>query len=940
MLTPVTGCFVKISNNNELGQVLDRRAGRETDEGKVGWRDGRETWHRADAVESGLQHGWRVQDVPVSTTRRTLGPGQVVATRTIGGREQHLVQLEESGHSVWLPFENLRRLKDLRRRYVRAETDCADHLERCRLRMLAHALENWNDMTGSLDRLDVDPLPHQIQLVHRIVSSGQYNWLIADDVGLGKTIEVGLLLAALKRKGLARRVLIVAPAGLVRQWQDEMKAKFDQDYLVYGRDFLVNDPEHWKLYDHVVVSIDLAKRDVHMDAFRQSGGWDVVIFDEGHKLTRYPSGERVQRYRLAEMLRPMTPSFLLLSGTPHQGYPERFKAILELIRPDLKTQIQSLEANPEVVGDMVLRNRKSEVTDSEGYYIFQGQKIHRVPVTPSSATEAFQKKLNRYLRQGYGVADARDGRARAIGFVMTTYRKLASSSIAAIERALHRRLDRLRGSANGVEADPESLEADRDLTEGGDDQDSLDELVASTSAREFFEHETEMLLEVLDAAAYVRPDDEKLRVFLEDVVQPLVADGKRLLVFTEYRATQEYLVEHLRARFGWYGEIRVIHGGMSLQEKIDSIQAFNDTATFLVSTEAGGEGINLHRACHVMVNYDLPWNPARLVQRIGRLYRYGQPYPVIVFNLHARDSFDNAAIDLMMQRVMQIANDMAPVGDEFGERLYADILGDILDRVDMADVMQAAYRQAEATTREQVDEAVDRAQRARQLQEELFAHVGSYDPNALAGTLGLSMAHVRSFVEGMAEKLDCRIEGRSHGGRVTQLRLPEQLHGHFADFGRREVVRITADRHLPTRAADIVLVDFETPFFQYLVEEAKKPTFGGHYAIAEDIELPDGAIVAFKLRWQNDQGIPTTEEFLPLVMNKRGEIRFDTETVAAFLLNGADAGERSSGDRRQRQNVYNTILERASKRLADESGRFKHPNAIVELAALDTHPGA
>ena len=141
-------------------------------------------------------------------------------------------------------------------RYERTEAGVNDHAERLRLRLLAHALENWNHLTGSLDRLEVDPLPHQIQLVHRIMSSGNYNWLIADDVGLGKTIEVGLLLAALKRKGQARRVLIVSPAGLVRQWQDELSYKFAQEARIYGRDFTVNKPEHWKLYDQVIVSIE------------------------------------------------------------------------------------------------------------------------------------------------------------------------------------------------------------------------------------------------------------------------------------------------------------------------------------------------------------------------------------------------------------------------------------------------------------------------------------------------------------------------------------------------------------------------------------------------------------------------------------------------------------------------------------------------------------
>src|SRR5262249_53079721 len=162
------------------------------------------------------------------------------------------------------------------------------------------------------------------------------------------------------------------------------------------------------------------------------------------------------------------------------------------------------------------------------------------------------------------------------------------------------------------------------------------------------------------------------------------------------------------------------NGSMNLDEKLENIEAFNKEAQFLISTEAGGEGINLHESCYVMTNYDLPWNPARLVQRIGRLYRYGQTETVVVFNLHARDSFDNYAIDLMLQRVMQIVRDMAPVGTEYNERLYAEILGEILENVDLASILQSATTMEIERTREQIEEALERARKARELEQDIF----------------------------------------------------------------------------------------------------------------------------------------------------------------------------------------------------------------------------
>ena len=940
-LVPVVGSWVMCRDTQPrmLGQVEDRRPGKDGHQVKVRWGNGDIEWHDPRRLDSGFGLGWAVQDVPVSTTRMSLGPGTVVGRRELGGRQQILVQLDEDGRSVWLPYENLRRIKGVRLRYERAETRVADHAERLRLRLLAHALENWNHLTGALDRLDVDPLPHQIQLVHRILSSGNYNWLIADDVGLGKTIEVGLLLAAMKRKGQARRVLVVAPAGLTRQWQDEMQYKFDQHYMIYGRDIQIQKREHWKLYDQVIVSIDMAKREDHLGLFRQAPGWDIVVFDEGHKLTRYASGERTERYRLAEALRGMSDAFLLLSGTPHQGYADRFIALLDLIRPDLREQIHTLEANPEIVSELILRNRKSEVTDADGNFIFHGQQIHRVAVAPSKATRRFQHLLQDYLRRGYRAGASGGTVGRAIGFVMTTYRKLSSSSIAAIERALHRRLERL---ADEMERDS-TVQADGgltldDLAEGGDDQDDLADASTDSRIGQFFESERNLIEKLLDAAGRVKADDEKLRMFLEDVVSPLVAEKRKLVVFTEYRATQTYLKEALERCLPLAGAVELINGSMTLDDKLDAIDAFNESSQFLISTEAGGEGINLHRSCHVMVNYDLPWNPARLVQRIGRLYRYGQTETVVVFNLHAQDSFDNSVIDLMLQRVSQIVRDMTPVGAEYNERLYAEILGEVLDNIDLSTILQSATDMLVERTREQIDEALKRAKSAKELQDELFTHIAGYDPNALSGTLGFTMQHVDLFVRGMLPMLGIRIEVELYNGGVLEIRLRDDMRGHFSEFAQRTIVRITTDRRVAQRTRDVVLLDFETPFFLYLIEFAKSQQFDGFYAATDSSPSGPGVLAAVKLRWQNDQGDPLIEDFVTFFAHANGGVETNPPFVSHWLVSPAVTALPPKADRDERRKTFNGILATANQRLSAESTRFKHPNGLVPLASADCTP--
>ncbi len=476
-----------------------------------------------------------------------------------------------------------------------------------------------------------------------------------------------------------------------------------------------------------------------------------------------------------------------------------------------------------------------------------------------------------------------------------------------------------------------------ELSEGDDDQDDLAATVSATRAEEFFAFERDLINSLLARAVAVRRKDEKLRKFLDQVVGPVVTEGKKLLVFTEYRATQSYLQEALKNRFPETGEILLINGSMKLDEKLSTIECFNEGPnSFLVSTEAGGEGLNLHHACHVMVNYDLPWNPSRLVQRIGRLYRYGQQQPVIVFNLHARDSFDNAAIDLMMHRVAQIVRDMAPIGTEFNDRLYAEILGEVLDQLDFASVLQSATSMEIERTREQIDDAIARAQRAKLLQDEIFAHVLSYDPGALRGTLGFSMRHVDLFIRRMLPQIGAAIEEKLHAGRVLQIRLPEEMRGEFPEFGQRTVVRVTTDRRMALRLKDLVLLDFEASFFQYLIALAKSQKFDGIYASVRAPNGADGILAAFKLRWQNNQGDLLSEEFVSLFRHTAGSIESNPPFVAEWLVSPQlESAPPPNANLEERGVLFDMLSEEANRQLAVESTRFKHPNGLVDIAAAD-----
>jgi ERCC4-related helicase len=926
---PVEGCWVRtISDSPRLGIVLKSRRPNGSWEVEVHWGEGQPTWMAIDQLACGFQPGWEIQDIPVSQTRTSLGRGRVGAVRMLAGREQVLVHLADTGRSVWLPYENLKRIPGVALHYQRAQVDHPDHADRCRLRMLAHALESWNEVTGALARLDVDPLPHQIHLVHRILSSNHINWLIADDVGLGKTIEVGLLLNALHHRRPTLRVLIVTPAGLVRQWQDELKHKFDLTFRIYGRDFAIHDVTHWPLENKAIASIDLAKRDDHLPNFRDSGPWDVIVVDEAHKLTR-DDRFRSQRYRLIEALRELSDSLLLLTATPHQGKTDRFIELLKLVRPDLSEQLDSIEVQPEIVRDIMLRNRKATVTDIEGRFIFHGQHIKRAPVIASSEMQAFVALLEDYLRLGYRAGAEQGDAGRAIGFVMTVYRKLASSSIAAIKRALELRQARLLGR-NSPPADL-LFEDVSDVVEGGDDQDALAETSADVSATQFFADELDRIDRLLTAVGPALAHDEKLRA-LETVLGDLVAQSKSVVIFTEFRATQSYLCDAIARRYPEQRAPLLIHGGMSLDQKIASVDAFNAQGGFLISTEAGGEGLNLHDNCHVLINYDLPWNPARLVQRIGRLYRYGQRHRVIALNFHSTDSFDNKVLDLLYTKVSHIAQALAPIDAGSDGRLHAEILGELLEHLDVGAVLEQASRAGEQRTRDEIEQAITRAEEARELEDQLLSYANGFDPEALKGTLGFTTEHAQGFVEAMLPMVDIRDVQRLHGGRVMVVRLPDDFVGRFAEFGQHRVVRLTCDRRVVRQLRQVQLMDFASPFFRHLIEEAKSYAFGGFYGCQSGSRT--GVLAAYRLRWQDDQGNPTLEEFLTVfrvgdqvVLNPPFVINLLTEPAAAQSPPEADASERGTG--------LNLLQEHAERALAQRTSRFRHPNDVVFLAAMD-----
>ncbi len=929
-LIPQVGTWVRKKDSEQPGIV--RKVDRNLTPAKLSvyWLQSKNIeWLFPDELRNAFPLGIEVQDVPASRTRVPLGEGIVRETRMIGNRDQVLVEFQDTGELHWLPFQNLKQIKGIQQRFELGQTGDQDNAERCRLRCLAHAITMWHENTGSLSRLDIDPLPHQIHLVHHILASGNLNWLIADDVGLGKTIEVGMLLSALIRRSTFRRILLVTPAGLVNQWKEELHHKFGMsNFQVYGEDFHVNEPRHWKLYDHVIGSVDRLKSDTHLMKLIQAAPWDVVIFDEAHRLSRIQAGMRFKssdRFRLAAALRKKTDSLLLLTATPHQGKQDKFQSLLELIRPEFKKQIQSLSLNPDILRQMVMRNHKADVIDAKGNFIFQGKITSTIPVILTEEENKFDKSLQEYIREGYAAGGRKGGAAgRAIGFVMSIYRKLAASSMAAIKVALENRLQRLQSNTFRELPSIGSME-EADERFWGEREEQFDK-----STKQFFDGEDVRLVKLIGKAKKLLDSDSKIKVFIEELIPQILKNSanERILIFSEYKASQKYLAAALREKYG-EDQVYLIHGSMDHSERTASIAGFEDNGKFLISTEAGGEGINLHRKCHIMVNFDLPWNPMRLVQRVGRLYRYGQKHKVIVFNMSVPQSLDGELLTLLYQRIDQVVRDMSVLGGEFRPGLEAEILGEIAESLDIEKVLQKATQSDIHKTQENIEDALKRAREAVEMQRELMTYASSYNPEETKGELKITFDHVHSFLDGMMKHLAIEIDETTHKGKVMRIRIPNEIASELALRGK--YMRITLNRELAALRSDIHMMDLESPLFLYMLEKSRSYSFDGRVAKINGIN-DTAAVMTAMLRWQNDQGKRIRQEYVACLIKNDGHVETNPEEFVEWLKKPATTGS-MTGDRETARRIIKTASSSMNDRLSEISNVDLHPENMQLVTA-------
>ncbi len=593
---------------------------------------------------------------------------------------------------------------------------------------------------------DVEPLPHQIAAVYDDMLPRQpLKFLLADDPGAGKTIMAGLLIRELILRGDVERCLIVTPANLAEQWQDELQTKFEQNFEIASRAMLNDSASGNPFNDHdlLIGRIDLLKQEDALQLLQSADEWDLIVVDEAHKMSAHRYGNRVntsQRYRLGLELAEKTRHFLLMTATPHSGNQDDFQLFMRLLDADrFEGLARGAQAPPADASDLMRRVLKEHLTDFDGSKLFPERIASTVNYDLSEAELELYEAVTQYVREEMNRADklltGQLGRRRnAVGFALTILQRRLASSPAAIHKSLERRLGRLKQRLSDLRRISENEDLQRALQSdlplfalggGGSDQDmredledleerpeeELSELLDLASAAgsiEELKHEVDELKRLERLANKVRRsgDDrkwEQLSTVL-DYGEMFDARGARrkLVIFTEHRDTLDYLVGRIRTKLGRGGEAVVaIHGGLQREARQSAQHAFvNDPrALVLVATDAAGEGVNLQRA-HLMVNYDLPWNPNRIEQRFGRIHRFGQREVCHLWNLVAHQTREGAVLERLL---LKLEEERSALGDQ-----VFDVLGEAFTEVSLRDLMIDAIRygqsdEARAKAAEQIE---------------------------------------------------------------------------------------------------------------------------------------------------------------------------------------------------------------------------------------------
>ena len=536
----------------------------------------------------------------------------------------------------------------------------------------------------------VIPLPHQLHVLNRAMERNTIRYILADEVGLGKTIEAGMVIRELKARGLIRRILVVCPTGLVTQWASEMQEKFHEKFhVILPSDFdtirrLTDNEDVYGQYDQVISPMDsikpLEKRagwtDEKVEKYNEeriysiiNSGWDLVIIDEAHRVAG--STSEVARYKLGHLLSQASPYLLLLSATPHNGKTEPFLRLVRLLDKEAFPNARSIVK--EQVAPYLIRTEKREAIDNNGNKLFKNRITHLVLLNWDER-HTMQRELYQlvtaYVSKTYNKALRNRKKNMCLIFLLIIMQRMVTSSTAAVRQSLERRLEVLKNQATRLSSLTEEEIAELDI------EDNVEEALEAISLDNDKEiAELEHIISVAKQAEY-QHTDVKVEKLLSIIDGILCEDtSQKIIIFTEFMATQEYLKRILVSKDY---SVSILNGSMSIEERNDALHEFRDKTSIFISTDAGGEGLNLQFS-NIIINYDLPWNPMKIEQRCGRADRIGQTRDVQIYNFIVEDTVENRVREVLEEKLSVILK-------EIGVDKYSDVLDSEVAELDFTEV--------------------------------------------------------------------------------------------------------------------------------------------------------------------------------------------------------------------------------------------------------------
>jgi superfamily II DNA or RNA helicase len=717
----------------------------------------------------------------------------------------------------------------------------------------------------SLSIARVDPLPHQLEAVYDyFIKLPRIRFLLADDPGAGKTIMAGLLIKELKIRGLVKRTLIVTPANLSFQWQRELKDKFRESFEVVRSDVLRANygMNPWQEKNQVITSVSWVSRIEDAKESLLRSQWDLIIVDEAHKMSAYSEDKKTLAYRLGEALSGMTDHYLLMTATPHKGDPENFRLFLSLLDKDVYGDIKSLdEAMLNHEAPFYLRRLKEALVSfpdpDTGVVkaLFTKRIVQTTPFEISNEEFELYDQLTRYVEdQSIKAAKEDSARARAVGFTMAMLQRRFASSIYAVRRTLQR----MQEKREKILQDPAKFRQEQIAKKLPEDFDDLPD-----------EEQQEILAELEEAVASYDPNDLRLEIAeLDKLIREakvleaqeaevkvrrlkelltergVFADPKmKLLLFTEHKDTLDFLVADgrdgrpLGKLREWGLSVTQIHGGMKIGDRdtpgtrIYAEREFRESCQVLVATEAAGEGINL-QFCWLMINYDIPWNPVRLEQRMGRIHRYGQEFDCLIFNFVTTNTREGRVLEKLFERIKKIEDDLDPqrTGKVF------NVLGEVFAANQLEKMVRDMYahnQMTEELIKQRIVEQVD-PDRFRSITNSTLEGLAKRELN-LSAIVGKSAeAKERRLVPEVIEQFFLQaapitgLEVSEHGKGQHTYRVPrvprnlwatgERLEPRFGKLGR-EYKQFVFDKELLKKQPTFDWVTPGHPLFETVRED-------------------------------------------------------------------------------------------------------------------------